>query len=203
MLNPLGPRPDGASLGTYLALYYTSDGDLAGDTELAAWLAELRGAGAVKGRPDVKALADLSDIATMVIFTASVQHAAVNFPQSSMMSYAPAISGATWGPGPDGTAPSEAAWTAQLPPMNLALEQLQTLWLLGSVFYRPLGDYRTNTLPYLKWFEDPKVTADDGPLAAFQARLQALEEEINARNRERTTPYTYLLPSRVPQSINI
>ena len=35
-----------------------------------------------------------------------------------------------------------------------------------------------------------------------EARLEEVERTINARNRERT-PYRYLLPSAIPQSINI
>ena len=190
-------------VGAYLNVYYTNDDAVLGDTEVAAWLAELRGAGAVKGVPEVRTKAELNQVITMMVFTASVQHAAVNFPQNALMSYAPAISGSFWGPGPDATTPSEAAWEDLLPPIQLAQEQLQTLWLLGSVYYRPLGDYRTNHIPYSKWFEDPRITDDSGPLAAFQARLEAIETTIHARNRERAEPYEFLLPSRIPQSINI
>lgn len=192
-----------AWIGAYIEVYYADDSAVLGDTEVAAWLAELRGTGAVRGVPEVRTRADLTAVLTMMVFTGSAQHAAVNFPQNALMSYAPAISGSFWAPGPDDVAPSEAAWDALLPPIQLAQEQLQTLWLLGSIYYRPLGDYRTNHIPYLHWFEDSRITADGGPLARFQARLEAIETTIHARNRERAEPYEYLLPSKIPQSINI
>jgi arachidonate 15-lipoxygenase len=40
------------------------------------------------------------------------------------------------------------------------------------------------------------------PLQAFQKALQQIEEMINQRNQERP-PYEFLLPSKIPQSINI
>ena len=90
-----------------------------------------------------------------------------------------------------------------MPPMGLALEQLNVLELLGSLHYRPLGDYRSNAFPYPLWFQDPRVTAKTGPLAWFQAALTDVETEIVARNAQRLAPYPYLQPSLIPTSINI
>ena len=90
-----------------------------------------------------------------------------------------------------------------MPPMSLALEQLSSLFLLGSVYYRPLGDYRTNRLPYETWFQDPAIIGTEGPLARFQAGLRAVEERIIARNEKRMHPYVYLQPSQIPTSTNI
>src|SRR5262249_10385122 len=78
----------------YLALYYPTDADLQQDHELKSWLAELAAAdgGRVVGlgfngqAPD---LATLTDTVALIIFTASAQHAAVNFPQCDLMSYVP------------------------------------------------------------------------------------------------------------------
>jgi arachidonate 15-lipoxygenase len=90
-----------------------------------------------------------------------------------------------------------------MPPMALALEQLNVLELLGSLHYRPLGDYRSTNAPYGPWFADPRVTAPEGPLAGFQARLASIDAQIAARNAERLRPYPYLQPSLIPSSINI
>lgn len=188
---------------SYLGLYYTSPELLTGDTELAAWLSEVRGSGRVTGVPEVKNLDDLTQIVTMVIFTASAQHAAVNFPQSSLMSFAPAATGGGWAPGPDVVQPSEPAWAALLPPISVAQQQMQLLELLGGVYYAILGQYRTNNVLDRPWFEDPKVTADGGPLAAFNAALRRVEDQISVRNQSRKVAYTFLLPSLIPQSINI
>lgn len=67
-----------------------------------------------------------------------------------------------------------------------------------------LGHYQTNDFPYLDWFEDPKVSGEDGALSRFQQHLQEIEQQINQRNsQQRDIPYTHLLPSRIPMSINI
>lgn len=188
----------------YIDLYYASDADIVADTELAAWAACLAGEAKVKGFGPVTGRGQLADICTMVMFTASAQHAAVNFPQKDIMAFAPAVTGAGWQAAPNGQrGHDKAGWLAMMPPMALALEQLNVLELLGSVHYRPLGDYRGNAFPYPAWFQDPRVTGADGPLAWFQAALAGVEAEIAARNAERMQPYPYLQPSLIPTSINI
>lgn len=188
----------------YVDLYYASDADVTGDTELAAWAACLAGEAKIKGFGPIVSRKQLAEICTMVMFTASAQHAAVNFPQKDIMAFAPAITGAGWQAAPSGQrGHDKPGWLAMMPPMALALEQLNVLELLGSVHYRPLGDYRSNAFPYPTWFQDPRVTGAEGPLAWFQAALQGVETEIVARNAERMQPYPYLQPSLIPTSINI
>ena len=94
-------------------------------------------------------------------------------------------------------------WLGYMPPLSLALEQLNVLYLLGSVHYRPLGDYRSNDFPYLEWFRDPAIIGKEGPLARFQATLRGVDERIVTRNAERQYPYPYLQPSLIPTSVNI
>ncbi len=188
----------------YVDLYYANDADVVADTELTAWAACLAGEAKIKGFGPVTTRAQLTEICTMVIFTASAQHAAVNFPQKDIMAFAPAVTGAGWQAAPNGQrGHDKTGWLAMMPPMALALEQLNVLELLGSVHYRPLGDYRSNAFPYPLWFQDPRVTEAEGPLAWFQAALQGVEAEIVTRNTERMQPYPYLQPSLIPTSINI
>jgi arachidonate 15-lipoxygenase len=125
----------------------------------------------------------LADAVTLIIFTASAQHAAVNYPQSFIMSYAPALSSARGA--------TLADYLSLLPSLDQAQKQLNLTYILGSVYYTRLGDYPT--------FADGRVQA---PLQAFQKALQQIEEMINQRNQERP-PYEFLLPSKIPQSINI
>lgn len=188
----------------YVDLYYANDAAVAADSELTAWAACLAGEAKIKGFGPVTTRKQLIDICTMVMFTASAQHAAVNFPQKDIMAFAPAITGAGWQAAPTGQrGQDKTCWLAMMPPMALALQQLNVLELLGSVHYRPLGDYRSNAFPYPKWFQDPRVTAKEGPLAWFQAALVNVETEIAARNAQRMQPYPYLQPSLIPTSINI
>ena len=188
----------------YVGLYYFADSDVVADFELQAWTQELQAQGRIKGFVAITARAQLIDVLTMIMFTASAQHAAVNFPQRNQMSYAPAITGAAWATTPPASpASSEADWQKLLPPIPEAQLQLNTLWLLGSILYRPLGDYRLNEWPYPQWFADPSVTAKGGPLQRFQAALKTIDATIDQRNLTRTVAYEYLKPSLIPTSINI
>ena len=191
----------------YLSVYYQSDADITGDYELVAWVNEIQSSGKIKGFNAITSLAQLVDVLTMVIFTASAQHAAVNFPQRALMSYAPAITGAAWSPPPSGSVPmGEGDWLNLFPPIPEAQQQLNTLWLLGSIQYGQLGDYRINDWPCQQWFRDPRIIKEGGPLSRFQKSLKLIDREIDRRNsnqQQRPTPYVYLKPSLIPNSINI
>jgi arachidonate 15-lipoxygenase len=188
----------------YVALYYADDAAVTGDSELAAWAASIAGEGRMTGFPAIATRHALAQVCTMVIFTASAQHAAVNFPQRTIMEFAPAVTGAGWAASPTEQAGNDkAGWLAMMPPVSLALEQLDTLYLLGSLHYRPLGDYRCRSFPYPQWFQDPAVIGSEGPLPRFQAALAQVEEEIVARNAGRMFPYPFLQPSLIPTSTNI
>jgi arachidonate 15-lipoxygenase len=183
----------------YVNHYYTSDAAVQGDAELQNWVAELvahdggrlNNIGAANR---ISTRAQLVELVTLICFTASVQHAAVNYPQGTIMTYTPAMSLAGYSPAP---APqegySEGAFLKFLPPLDRAKSQLDILYLLGSVYYTRLGDYGDD------YFTDPAI---QNHLAKFNQELIKIEEEINERNKTRT-PYEFLLPSRIPQSINI
>ncbi|PHR16471.1 MAG: arachidonate 15-lipoxygenase [Sphingopyxis sp.] len=188
----------------YIHIYYADDAAVTGDTELAQWAASIASEGHIVGFKPIISRAQLVDVCTMIIFTASAQHAAVNFPQRTIVTFAPAVTGAGWTAAPTGQkGHSKSEWLDYMPPMSLALLQLSSVELLGSVYYRPLGDYRTNRFPYKSWFRDPAIIGDEGPLARFQAGLRAVEARIIARNQRRMHPYVYLQPSQIPTSTNI
>ncbi|WP_374527198.1 lipoxygenase family protein [Novosphingobium sp.] len=188
----------------YVGLYYAADSDVVGDTELAAWAAAIAGEGQVKGFGAITTRAQLVDTATMILFTASAQHAAVNFPQAAIMEFAPAVTGAGWQAAPlERHGHDRQEWLSYMPPSQLALKQLEVLYLLGSLHYRPLGTYLSRDFPYPAWFADPAVTGPEGPLVRFQGALMKVEERIVARNAQRRVAYPFLLPSMVPTSINI
>ncbi len=188
----------------YVRVYYDADRDITGDTELQAWAGAIADSGKLLGFSAPATIQDLIDLCTMTIFTASAQHASVNFPQKAIMEYAPAVTGAYWQPAPDtqqgGT---KTDWLAMMPPETLALEQLKVLYLLGSLYYRPLGTYLSPQYPYPQWFRDPQIVGAEGPLARFQAALASVESQIVSRNAERMRPYDFLLPSLIPSSTNI
>jgi arachidonate 15-lipoxygenase len=81
-----------------------------------------------------------------------------------------------------------------LPPLSQAETQLNMTYLLGSIYYTKLGEYEAGH------FADIRVVP---VLKEFQDRLKQIELEIKARNEVRSTYYDALLPSKIPQSINI
>jgi arachidonate 15-lipoxygenase len=188
----------------YTALYYSGDADVVGDYELQAWVQELVSAGHLQDigeggagkTPCISTLGYLSKLLTQVIFTASVEHAAVNFPQRTAMSYTPAIPLAGFAPFP-GPATSGAEATQLLdllPPLNQSILQQAVLVGLGNIYYTVLGQYGGQ-------LSDPRALL---VLGKFQRTLQSIEKHIQAANTVGgRTLYTTLLPSAIPQSINI
>jgi arachidonate 15-lipoxygenase len=183
----------------YLSLYYPTDAEVARDREIAAWFAELvaadggRVVGIGKGGASCTR-AYLADAATMIIFTSSVQHAAVNFPQYDHMSYVPNMPLACYAPAPTEKGRStEADYLAMLPPLHHANLQMGLGALLGTVRYTTLGEYGPDR------FFDPRV---EEPLTRFHRELRAIGRVIKQRNTSRR-PYDYLVPSGIPQSIHI
>ncbi len=186
----------------YLSIYYKNDQAVQSDTYLQQWAKEAKaydGArvhdfGEQDGDTPILTLNYLIDAVTLIIFTASAQHAAVNFPQKDIMSYMPAVPLAGYQPTSilKGKV-SEQDYLKLLPPLKQAGGQLNLLYLLGSVYYTKLGYYEDN------YFQHPSV---ETALKKFQKNLQEIETKITLRNQICYT-YEYLLPSRIPQSINI
>ena len=184
----------------YVNHYYTSDAAVQADTELQNWVTELvahdggrlNNIGAANR---ISQRTELVDLITLICFTASAQHAAVNFSQAPLMSYVPAAPPAGYSPLSSLTQEgfSENDFLKFLPPLDIAKALLDILYLLSSVYYTRLGDYGND------YFTDPII---QNHLAKFQQELLKIEDEINERNKTRT-PYEFLLPSKIPQSINI
>jgi arachidonate 15-lipoxygenase len=183
----------------YLSLYYADDIAVQQDRALQNWVAELLAfdGGRVIDFGEagkIQTLNYLIEAVTLIIFTASAQHAAVNFPQGDIMTYTPAMPLAGYAPAPTSTTASEGEYFTQLPPLHQAQGQLELCYLLGQVYHTVLGQYDAG------WFADDRVQA---PLQQFQSRLVEIETAIATRNQSRPYPYSYLQPSKIPQSINI
>ena len=185
----------------YVSTYYASDVDVVNDTELAAFTDELAQKGKVRGIVRVTTREELSELICGIAFNASAQHAAVNYPQATYMTYAPLYAGQAGNRFPaDDEVHDEGRWNSMLPHPQAASIQLGLLHVLGNVYYRRLGEYRDNVYPYPNVLLDPQIQA---PLAAFNSALSDVEATISARNQARARPYPFLLPSRIPASTNI
>ncbi len=108
------------------------------------------------------------------------------------MSFAPAVPLAGYLTAPSTEPLPEDAILSLLPPLNKALNQLILGQVLGGVYYTRLGYYPDD------YFSNKDVNA---ALATFQERLGAIENQIKESGSSGT--YPFLLPSRIPQSINI
>jgi arachidonate 15-lipoxygenase len=185
-------------VSNYLSLYYSLDEDVQNDTALQAWASEVQafdGGRVLDFGEDgaIQTLNYLIDAATLIIFTASAQHGAVNYPQKDLMSYAPAVPLAGYMPASTLKGEvTEQDYLNLLPPLEQAQRQQKTLTLLGSIYYKKLGDYSQEHFP----------SQVKPLLQKFQKNLTRIEAIINERNLDRPT-YDFLLPSRIPQSINI
>jgi arachidonate 15-lipoxygenase len=181
----------------YLNIYYRSDADVERDSELQNWLSELLSVDGGRmvgigqdGR--IRTRAYLIEATTLILFTASVQHAAIGTPQGQLMTYAPVFPLAGYSPAPiDNQEATESDYFKLLPPWLQAQGQLNTLYLLGTVDYTRLGRYQSG------YFSDVRVQPK---LERFQARLERIEAVIARRNQTRPV-YEVLLPSQIPQTI--
>ena len=193
----------------FVNVFYNSDATVQKDTELQSWALEMASpaAGRIKdfgATPgSIATKQDLSNILTMLIWTASAQHAAVNYSQLTDMAFAPANPLAGYTPEPTGLGHTEQDYLANLPPLEVAVCMIEILSLLGGVHYTTLGTY--TGLAAL--FNGLEVDFCTGPIYAamqrFQANLAQIEQQITTRNASRKHPYIHLLPSRIPQSVNI
>jgi arachidonate 15-lipoxygenase len=184
----------------YLDVYYADDAAVATDAEILAWAHDLgaEDGGHLRGvTPEggLRTRAALAELLTLVVFNATVQHAAVNFSLGPIMTYTPAAPMSVWRSVPEPSpAVTEQDWLEMLPPLERAYQQVELGYRLYATFHTRLGEYRPGA------FSDPRL---DAPLGLFQARLAQIERRIHARNRGRHARYDYLLPSRIPQSVNI
>ena len=183
----------------YVNTVYKSDVEMRNDERLMAWAAEVAAddGGRVKDfgeQGELRTREYLAGALTMIIFTSSAAHAAVNFPQLGIMSYTPGVPLAGYKPPPNAEAPNAYDRIDMLPDLDMAKLQLVVLYLLGGVYYTRLGRYAEDH------FTDPQIKQQ---LAVFQENLKQVTTTIERRNEKRNYPYTYLLPDNIPQSINI
>jgi arachidonate 15-lipoxygenase len=190
----------------YLGIFYLQDNDVINDHELQNWLAKLLSPdggqmidiGQITSNdptPRIRTLDYLIEMTTHIIFTSSVQHAAVNYPQSSLMTYIPNMPLAAYRDAPQ----SPQNLTAEdffniLPSLAQSEAQMNMTHLLGSIYYTTLGQYAENH------FTHPRIKQHQQD---FTNTLKRIELIINQRNETRATHYDILKPSKIPQSINI
>lgn len=196
-------------VSSYVAAYYKSDYDVRNDIELKAWCMEIidKSKGNLHGFGDnesgeIKTKDYLIRLVSMIIFTASFQHSAVNFPQSSLMQFVPAMPLCGHYPALNSEKPFETFdefVTKMMPSLKNAKIQMDVSELIGVYQYTTLGKYDRS----LKFSPKEVKLA----LKKFQEQLKLISADIQTQNdnekRLGLQPCFQLNPKHIPQSINI
>ncbi|XP_044518818.1 polyunsaturated fatty acid 5-lipoxygenase isoform X3 [Gracilinanus agilis] len=183
-------------------IYYESDEVVAEDPELQDFVNDvyvygMRGKKASGFPKSIKTKEKLAEYLTVVIFTASAQHAAVNFGQYDWCSWIP-----------------NAPPTMRAPPPTekgvVTIEQIvdtlpdrgRSCWHLGAVW--ALSQFQENELflgmyPEEHFIEKPVKDA----MVRFRKSLDGIVSGITERNKNKKLPYYYLSPDRIPNSVAI
>ncbi|KAM3869033.1 polyunsaturated fatty acid lipoxygenase ALOX15B [Diretmus argenteus] len=186
----------------WMDLYYHGDEDVQQDSELQHWIREIHSHGFPQvqdsGLPQsLETRAELSQFVTMLVFSSSALHAAVNFSQVDFDSWFPNCPTSMSRPPPQtkGTM-TEDELLSFLPDVNSTCTVLTTLRLLGQ----PATDY----VPLCHYQEE--VFRHGAParlVEEVQAELKAISDDITERNRKLELPYPYLSPGRIENSVTI
>ncbi|QSQ20094.1 lipoxygenase [Pyxidicoccus parkwayensis] len=190
-------------VGGVLRHFYRSDADLAADTEMQRWWADLTERGLPVDKLPCRELTrvdDLVDMLTTVLFTVSVQHAAVNYLQYEHYAFVPnaPLCMRREPPRQKGViGPEDIA--EMIPSKSQALWQVAIGRALSS-----FGDDEEYLLHERGWreefFQEPELAAIRD---RFVSRLRAQLEAVNARNARSEVPYTVLRPDRIPCGITV
>ncbi|XP_077367216.1 polyunsaturated fatty acid lipoxygenase ALOX8-like [Festucalex cinctus] len=184
-----------------VAYYYPLDIEVAADSELQQWVNEIFNYGflgnAASGFPSsVQNVKELIKFVTMLIFTTSARHTAVNGAQLDFLSWIPN------GPLLLHLAPPTIKGTATMDDIlmtlpNKSFGSITTAlnWFLGEKYddFVPLGQY-----PQL--FSEPAVLR---MIEDFQEELSTIGGAIEKRNEELQLPYLYLNPKEIENSATI
>uniref|UniRef100_A0A8C5BBE1 Arachidonate 15-lipoxygenase B-like n=1 Tax=Gadus morhua TaxID=8049 RepID=A0A8C5BBE1_GADMO len=186
----------------FLGYYYKDDSDVQRDTELQTWVLDIFKHGFLS-RPEsgmlqkFNTVAELVKFVTMVIFTGSAQHAAVNSGQFDYGSWMPNTPPTLQRPPPTtkGTA-DERSLLETLPDINVTVHGMAIMWLLSkqSSDFVPLGHYPE---------EHFSERVPRQHMEIFKGELGLLSALIEARNLNLEIPCTFLDPPFLENSVAI
>lgn len=195
----------------YVAAYYNSDDDVQNDCELQAWAKTIVEGGKISGfgeylnghtlEGQIQTRSYLVQALSNIIFTASVQHSAVNFPQAQ---HTPSMPIGIYHDFFEGGSADVSDYLPNEAHFRAAME---TASLLSASQYTTLGKYHENTSAGKKlrsvkdYFDNDQVNL---ALKQFIKTLEVIETHIEDRKGTYGgQKYEYLLPSKIPQSVNV
>ncbi|XP_073349119.1 hydroperoxide isomerase ALOXE3-like [Pagrus major] len=182
--------------------YYPSDSDVQKDTELQDWISEIFTHGFLGNKASgfpasFNTAEEVTKFVTMVIFTVTAQHAAVNNGQFDFQSWVPNGSLLLRKPPPTTKGQSSMKTVFEtLPNVGETVKFAAMSWVLSEQYTDAvlLGTYPDER------FDEP---APKQMIKDFQAELSCLSEAITKRNSQLEVPYTYLNPNQIENSITI
>nr|XP_039266986.1 allene oxide synthase-lipoxygenase protein-like [Styela clava] len=190
-------------VGDVIKHYYTSDNDIQLDEDLQWFIKDVAEKGWAwfdgnkRGIPvPLTSIQELIRICTCVIYTSSVQHAAINFPQYETYKYVP-----------------NSPFAMRLPPhkqgeatMQRILDSLPNLFIscLSISVASGLSQYHDEIVLLgnypIKLFTEKEVLKS---IEKFKKKLDKHDERIRKRNDKLEFPYVHLLTGKIPNSIVI
>uniref|UniRef100_A0A8C5PQ97 Uncharacterized protein n=1 Tax=Leptobrachium leishanense TaxID=445787 RepID=A0A8C5PQ97_9ANUR len=182
--------------------YYKDDDMVSKDPELQAWIKEIFQRGFLEressGIPSsLRSRVEVIKFATMVMFSCSAQHAAVNSGQFDFYSWMPNAPSSLRQPPPTkkGVTTFQSILDA-LPEMNTTALAMVTVWLLRKEpeDKKPLGDYKNSY-----FLEETPLKFSQ----AFQNRMAEISKDIQQRNKSMNLTYLYLDPKVIECSVSI
>ncbi|XP_042359021.1 hydroperoxide isomerase ALOXE3-like [Plectropomus leopardus] len=182
--------------------YYPSDNEVCKDTELQEWISEIFTHGFLENKATgfpsgFQSVEEVIKFITMVIFTVTAQHAAVNTGQFDYYSWAPNGSLLLRKPPPTTKGQSSIKTILEtLPNVGETVKFADVAWTLANKYTDmvPMGTYPEER------FDEPAIKE---MIKKFQAELSCLSEAITTRNSQLDLPYTYLNPAEIENSITI
>ena len=192
-------------VSSILSLWYRDDEDVALDTELQAWVAEVSSdEGGVPGFPrSLHTREALFRLATELLFRAGPQHAAVNNGQFDGYGWIPNMPAMLSGklpdePNPEGIYCTEKDFWKAMPSRRSTLAQMGMVWVLSKPTLRTL--LHSGESPAFH----PSLYAEaDEIIGSFRRQLASISDDIQRRNERLDIPYLYLDPMNISRSTDI
>ncbi|XP_073779153.1 arachidonate 5-lipoxygenase b, tandem duplicate 3 isoform X1 [Danio rerio] len=184
-------------------IYYSSDETVLEDEEIQAFVQDVHSSG-MKNCPNsgefpnmLRTREQLVEYLTVMIFTASAQHAAVNFGQFDWFAWVPNTPSTMRKPPPTEKGKVDMKYIMEsLPDRGRSGWHLGALWSLSQFQDNELflGEY-----PDKYFTEEPAIEA----IKNFRKTLVDITKIIKKRNETLELPYWYLSPDRIPNSVAI
>uniref|UniRef100_A0A673J5E9 Arachidonate 5-lipoxygenase-like n=1 Tax=Sinocyclocheilus rhinocerous TaxID=307959 RepID=A0A673J5E9_9TELE len=183
-------------------IYYGSDETVQKDEEIQAFAQDVCFSG-MKNCPkdcefpnSLKTREQLVEYLTLVIFTASAQHAAVNFGQYDWFAWIPNSPSTMRKPPPTQKGQVDMKYIMESLP-----DRGRSSWHLGAVW--ALSQYQDEEM----YFQEKNIHFTEQSVIeatkTFRKKLGEVTNIIKSRNEKLKLPYWYLSPDRIPNSVAI